>query len=83
MLNYCGIGPDLVEYVCDTTPAKQGRLTPGTGIPVVPHERFAADRPDYTLLLAWNHMHEIMAGEADYTASGGRWIHYIPEVRVS
>ncbi|MFD0692235.1 class I SAM-dependent methyltransferase [Actinomadura fibrosa] len=80
--NHCGIGPDLVSYICDTTPAKQGRLTPGAHIPVRPPAAFAADRPDYALLFAWNHADEIMAKERRFRASGGRWIRYVPEVRV-
>jgi methylation protein EvaC len=81
--NFCGIGPDLVEYVCDTTPAKQGRVTPGVHIPVVPHDEFARAYPDYALLFAWNHAAEIMANEQEFSRSGGRWIRYVPEVFVS
>ncbi|EPH43898.1 class I SAM-dependent methyltransferase [Streptomyces aurantiacus] len=81
--NYCGIGPDLVEFVCDTTPEKQGRLTPGSHIPVRPHEAFASPAyPDYALLFAWNHAEEIMAKETAFRASGGRWITYVPDVKV-
>lgn len=82
VLNFCGIGPDLLEYICDTTPAKQGRITPGSHVPVLGHDRFATSYPDYALLLAWNHADEIMAKETGYREAGGRWIHYVPEVRV-
>lgn len=81
--NFCGIGPDLVSYVCDTTPAKQGRLTPGAHIPVRSHEDFAASYPDYALLFAWNHAAEIMAKEQEFSRSGGRWITYVPGVAVT
>ncbi|MEU3024984.1 methyltransferase domain-containing protein [Nocardiopsis alba] len=80
--NYCGIGPDLIEFVCDTTPAKQGRLTPGSHIPVRPVEEFHASYPDYALLFAWNHAEEIMAKEQGFRESGGKWILYIPDVGV-
>ncbi|MFC4587097.1 class I SAM-dependent methyltransferase [Sphaerisporangium corydalis] len=80
--NFCGIGPDLVDYVCDTTPAKQHRLSPGVHIPVSPTETFAASYPDYALLFAWNHAEEIMAKEERFRESGGQWILYVPEVRV-
>ncbi|GHC96533.1 SAM-dependent methyltransferase [Nocardiopsis terrae] len=83
VLNHCGIGPDLVECVVDTTPAKQGRLTPGSHIPVVPADRFGAPYPDHVLLLAWNHAEEIMAKEEGFRAAGGQWITYVPEVRVT
>jgi methylation protein EvaC len=80
--NLCGLGPDLVSYVCDTTPAKQHRVTPGTHIPVRPPEAFATDRPDYALLFAWNHAEEIMAKERAFREAGGRWILYVPDVHV-
>jgi methylation protein EvaC len=79
--NFCGIGTDLVSWVCDTTPAKQGRLTPGAHLPVRPAEDFAADYPDYALLFAWNHAEEIMAKEQGFRDAGGRWILYVPDVR--
>ncbi|MFC7892595.1 methyltransferase domain-containing protein [Streptomyces sp. NPDC057381] len=80
--NYCGIGPHLVSSVYDTTPAKQGRLTPGSHIPVLPSEAFAAPYPDYALLFAWNHAEEIMAKEREFRAGGGQWILYTPTVHV-
>jgi methylation protein EvaC len=80
--NYCGIGPELVPYVCDTTPAKQGRLTPGAHIPVRPPAAFADPYPDYALLFAWNHAAEIMANEREFRRAGGRWILYVPDVHV-
>lgn len=81
--NYCGITPDLVSYISDTTPIKQGKFSPGVHIPVRPHAEFAADYPDHALLFGWNHATEIMAKEEDFRASGGKWILYVPEVRVS
>ena len=80
--NLCGIGPDLVEFVCDTTPAKQGRLTPGAHIPVREHAAFAEAHPDYALLFAWNHAAEIMAKETAFREAGGKWILYVPTVHV-
>ncbi|ADH70098.1 MULTISPECIES: class I SAM-dependent methyltransferase [Nocardiopsis] len=80
VLNFCGIGPDLLEFVCDTTPAKQGRLTPGSHVPVRDHGAFTASYPDRALLLAWNHAEEIMAKEEGFREAGGRWIHYVPDV---
>ncbi len=82
MLNYAGIGPDLLEFISDTSPTKHGSLTPGTGIPVEPSRRFGEPFPDYALLLAWNHADEIMAKEREYVSQGGRWITYVPKVEV-
>ncbi|MGC5033515.1 methyltransferase domain-containing protein [Micromonospora sp. DT229] len=80
--NYCGISADLVSGVFDTTPAKQGRLTPGAHLPVRPAEEFTAPYPDYVLLFAWNHAEEIMAKERAFREAGGRWILYTPKVQV-
>ena len=82
VLNYCGIGPDLVEFICDTTPIKQGKLTPGSGIPVRPYEEFSRRFPEYALLFAWNHSKEIMAKEGNFARAGGQWILYVPDVHV-
>ncbi len=82
VLNYAGIGPDLIEFISDTTPIKQGKLTPGMRIPVKSYDAFTADYPDYAILFAWNHATEIMAKEEAFNAAGGKWIHFVPTVRV-
>jgi methylation protein EvaC len=80
--NYCGITPDLVEFISDTTPIKQGKLSPGAHIPVRPYAEFQQRYPDYALLFAWNHAEEIMAKEKAFKAAGGKWIVYVPKVQV-
>ncbi|HUZ23256.1 MAG TPA: class I SAM-dependent methyltransferase [Streptosporangiaceae bacterium] len=80
--NFCEIGPDLLPFVCDSTPEKQGYLIPGSHIPVRPPAEFADDYPDYALLFAWNHAAEIMAKEQRFRESGGKWILYVPDVHV-
>lgn len=82
LLSFFGIGPDTVPYIADKSPLKQGRVTPGTHIPVVSPAHIQEDKPDYMLLLAWNFADEIMAQQADYRAAGGRFIIPVPEVRV-
>ena len=82
IINYCGITPDLVEFICDTTPIKQGKFSPGAHIPIRPYEEFVRDYPDYALLFAWNHAAEIMEKEGAYRAAGGKWIVYVPQVTV-
>lgn len=81
--NFCGITPDLVEFISDTTPIKQGKFSPGTHIPVLPHSEFASRYPGYALLFGWNHGEEIKANEKAFAAGGGKWIEYVPKVRVS
>lgn len=80
--NFCGIGPDLVPFVYDSTPSKQGHLVPGSHIPVLSPATFGEYRPDYALLFAWNHAEEIMAKEKDFRDRGGRWIRYVPNVHI-
>lgn len=82
IINYCGINADLIEFISDTTPVKQGKYSPGAHIPVRPYEEFTARYPDYALLFAYNHAREIMAKEKNFIASGGRWITYVPKVQV-
>lgn len=80
--NFCGIGPDLIEFISDTTPGKQGRFSPGMHIPVVPYERFSERHPDYALLFAWNHAAEIVEKERAFREGGGRFIVYVPGVGI-
>jgi methylation protein EvaC len=80
--NYCGITPELVEFISDTTPIKQGKFSPGAHIPVRPYEEFERNHPDYALLFAWNHAREIMEKEDAFRAGGGKWIVYVPKVAV-
>jgi len=82
ILNYCNIGPDLIEFISDTTPIKQGKFTPGMHIPVKPYDTFVANPPDYAVLFAWNHAEEIMAKEHGFMEGGGRWIVHVPKVGV-
>jgi len=80
--NYCGITPELVEFISDTTPIKQGKFSPGAHIPVRPYEEFVTNYPDYALLFAWNHVAEIMAKEQSFCRAGGKWLVYVPRVEV-
>jgi methylation protein EvaC len=82
VLNYCGVTADLLPRIYDITPAKQGKLAPGSRIPVLPFPESAGDYPDYFLLFAWNHADEIAAKETAFREAGGRWIRYVPDVQV-
>ena len=63
ILNYCKIGNDKIDYICDTTPEKIGKYTPGTHIPVVSMDYFKKKIPDSVFLFAWNHKKEIFKKE--------------------
>ena len=82
VLNYCGIGVEHIEFICDTTPTKQGKFAPGSHIPVLPPDRFHRKYPDYAVLFAWNHRAEIFDKEQEFVAGGGKWIVFVPEVAV-
>jgi methylation protein EvaC len=81
-INFCGITREHVESITDTTIEKVGKFTPGAHIPVVSREAFLERYPDYALLFAWNHSNEIMCKESEFAARGGRWVTYVPEVRL-
>jgi methylation protein EvaC len=81
--NYCGIGPDDIAFIADSTPLKQGTLSPGAHIPVVAPAEFARRAPDYAVLFAWNHAQEVFAKEPQFHAGGGRWITYVPTVTIA
>ena len=82
LLNFFGIDGRQLEFVADRSTHKQGRLTPGTHIPILPPEELAARQPDYTLLLTWNFADEILAQQQAYRNKGGQFIIPIPRVRV-
>ena len=77
ILNYCDIGSDLIEFICDTTKEKIGKFTPGTHIPVVPISHFHNNLPDIAYLFAWNHKDEIFSKEKDFKNKGGKWISHV------
>jgi methylation protein EvaC len=80
VLNYCGIGPDLIEFISDTTPIKQGKYSPGVHIPVRSYEELRDNYPESLLLFAWNHKAEVMENESSFLEKGGEWITYVPKV---
>ena len=81
LLGFLELGPRDIDYICDRSPLKQGRYTPGTHIPVVSPKRLVQDQPDYTVLFAWNFVDEIVEQQRDYLENGGKFIVPIPEVR--
>jgi hypothetical protein len=82
LLNYCGFGRDVLEFVAEKSKIKIGRYTPGTHIEVVSDEMLVQEAPDYALLLAWNFAGEIMSNLSEYMAKGGKFIIPIPKPRI-
>ena len=82
LLNYCGIGPELLPFTVDRSPHKQGLLLPGTRIPVRPPEAILEEKPDYVLMLPWNLKDEVAAQMAAIRNWGGRFVLPLPRVQV-
>ena len=80
LLNFYGLGGETIDFVADRSTAKQGRLTPGTHLPILAAEELERRRPDFALLLTWNFASEILAQQAPYREAGGRFILPVPEV---
>jgi len=82
LLNYCGIKNDLIDFVVDAAPSKQGKYLPGCHIPVVKEERIRQDRPDYVIILPWNIKKEVMDQIGYIREWGGKFVIAIPELEV-
>ncbi len=82
MLNYVGIDGDLVSFVVDRNTHKQGLHMPGTHQPILGVDALVEQRPDFTLILAWNFKEEIMGQQRGYTEAGGQWIVPVPHPEV-
>jgi SAM-dependent methyltransferase len=83
LLNYAGVKPDLLPYVVDASPHKQGLYLPGSRIPVVGEAILREDRPDYVLILPWNLEAEIKAQLAYVGQWGGRFVTAVPKLRIT
>ncbi len=83
LLNYAGVRPDLLPFVCDAAPSKQGKLMPGSHIPILPPEALRAQRPDYVVILPWNIADEVRTQLADLAALGTRFVVAVPELTVA
>lgn len=82
LLNYCGVGTDMVDFTVDRSPHKQNTWLPGTRIPVHAPARIAEEKPDYLLVLPWNLKDEIMEQMSFIREWGGRFVVPIPEMQI-
>ncbi len=82
VLQYCGIGPDLVEAIAEVNPDKYGHVTPGSHIPIVSEADALKMKPDYYLVLPWHFKEGILQREQKFLADGGKMIFPFPEIEI-
>lgn len=82
LLNFAGVRPDLLPFVCDAAPSKQGNFLPGSHIPIHSPDIFGQTRPDYIVILPWNIADEVRAQLAHLHDAGTRFVTFVPELEV-
>lgn len=83
LLNFAGIKPDLLPYVCDAAPSKQGKYLPGTHVPILHPDVMRQRKPDIVLILPWNIRAEVMQQMAHVRDWNGKFAVAVPEIQVS
>jgi len=82
LLNYAGIKPDLLLFVCDAAPSKQGKYMPGSHLPILSPELIRKRKPDYVLILPWNISDEVMRRHEFIRDWGGQFVVAVPELKI-
>jgi SAM-dependent methyltransferase len=83
LINYAGVRPDLIPYVVDKNPSKQGKFLPGSRIPIVAEDRIKQERPDYIVVLPWNIREEVMTDLSYVRQWGARFVTAIPHLQIA
>lgn len=83
IMNYAGVRPDLLPFVCDAAAAKIGKLMPGSHIPIRAPAALRENRPDYLIILPWNIAAEVKNQCSDLAALGTRFVTAVPKLEVS
>lgn len=83
LLNYAGVKPDLLSFVCDAAPSKQGKHLPGSHIPIFAPEKLMAEKPDFVLILPWNIAAEVMQQTSYIREWGGQFACAVPTLVVT
>ena len=82
LLNYAGVKPDLLPFVCDAAPSKQGKYLPGSHLPILAPAVLTDRRPDDLLILPWNSADEVRNQLSDLGAQGTRFVTAVPTLRI-
>jgi len=82
LLNFAGVKPDLLPFVCDAAKAKQGKYLPGSHIPIYPPETLLQRRPDYLLILPWNIREEVIRQNSELKEAGTKFVTAIPDLKI-
>lgn len=82
MIQACGLERDQIEFICDSTPNKQGRLSPNTEIPIVDEHQLLERMPQYAIMFCWNFASEVLRKNQEYLNRGGTFIIPIPELQM-
>jgi hypothetical protein len=82
LLNYAGVRPDLLPYVCDAAASKQGKFMPGSHIPIVSPDVLWENRPDYVIVLPWNIAHEVRSQLSELADDNVNLVTVVPEIKV-
>lgn len=82
LLNFAGVKPDLLPFVCDAASAKQGKYLPGSHIPIYSPLHLQEDRPDYLLILPWNISEEVISQNLDLYDKGTQFVTAVPKLNI-
>src|SRR5262249_45053455 len=82
LMYHFGVGPEVMDFIVDDSPLKQGMFTPGMHIPVLSAKAIEERKPDYLVILAWNFAAPIIAKNASFRSKGGSFIVPVPKVEV-
>ncbi len=82
LMNYAGIKHDLIDFVCDAAPSKQGKFMPGSHIPILAPSELAKRKPDWVIVLPWNIAEEVTQQQQQVRSWGGKFVIAVPELKV-
>ena len=82
MMNFSGVRQDLVSYIVDKNPMKQGKFMPGSRIPIVEINNILLTKPDYVIIFPWNLKDEVIFQLEFIREWGGEFVISIPELRI-